>query len=119
MTGKISSIEITFPESVDLTQDDQRQLLEIVTRMTDRYDRDNPGRVMWAFGVGMKLLSNPFMVGDDEPLQFDNLCFSINCHERADYKWPCVRCGKPQGDHKGHIIDPPAGDCEFQATERH
>lgn len=70
---------------------------------------------MWAFGIGQKMLSNPLFVGDDEPLQFDSSCFSIECHERADYNWPCVRCGKPQGDHKYHIIQPPAGDCKFTA----
>lgn len=115
MNGKIHSIEIHFPEPVDMTPEDANGILAIVSAMTDRYGATHPGRVMWVFGVGQKMLSNPYMMADDEPMQFDEGCFEITCSERADYKWPCAKCGKPQGDHKGHITEPPAGDCEFTA----
>jgi len=110
---QLSCIEITFPEPVEFTQQDQSDLLALVTRITDRYCATHPGRTMWAFGVGQKMLSNPFLTGDDQPLEFDARVFSIECSERADYQWPCTKCGKPQGDHKGHIVSPPAGDCDF------
>ena len=115
MDGKIHSIEIRFPEPVDMTPEDTKAILNIVTAMTDRYDATHPGRVMWVFSVGMKMLSNPFMVGDNEQMAFDDECFEITCSERADYKWPCAKCGKPQGDHREHITQPPAGDCDFTA----
>lgn len=118
MTCKITSIEVTFPEPVTLSDDDQRYLLDAVMKMTDRYEVENPGRVMWPFGVGLKLLSNLYAMPDDAQLEFDESCFAINCSERADYNWPCAACGAPQGDHQGHILDPPAGRCEFDPKPR-
>lgn len=117
MTGLISAIEITFPEQVELTQQDQKDILALITRMTDRYCETHPGRTMWAFGVGQKMTSNPLALSDSDPLQFDDSVFAIECAERADYEWPCAKCGKPQGDHKGHITQPPAGDCEFTVSQ--
>lgn len=110
MTGLISAIEITFPEQVELTQQDQKDILALITRMTDRYCETHPGRTMWAFGVGQKIVNL-------DTMQFDTSTFAIECAERADYQWPCAKCGKPQGDHKGHITQPPAGDCEFTVSQ--
>lgn len=110
MTGLISAIEITFPEQVELTQQDQKDILALITRMTDRYCETHPGRTMWAFGVGQKIVNL-------DAMQFDTSTFAIECAERADYQWPCAKCGKPQGDHKGHITQPPAGDCEFTVSQ--
>jgi hypothetical protein len=46
-------------------------------------------------------------------IQFDDDTLSISCAERADYKAKCAKCEMELGDHKDHILDPPAGDCEF------
>lgn len=111
---RIACIEITFPEFVELSEDDQRDLVELISRICDRYETANAGRVMWPFDIGFKMLANPMMLSDDEPIPFDESTFSIECSERADYNWPCAKCGKLQGDHQYHMIDPPAGDCEFE-----
>jgi len=50
-------------------------------------------------------------------MEFDDSTFEIRCSEREDYDFKCLKCGKPQGDHKGCITDPPAGDCEFVSTQ--
>lgn len=115
---RIVCIEIGFPEAVEVSDDDQQALVELVSRICDRYEASHVGRVMWPFGVGYKMLANPMMLSDDDPIPFDESTFSIECSERADYEWPCAKCGKPQGDHQGHIVDPPAGACEFEPQSR-
>lgn len=110
------SIEINFGQPVEMTREEEMALVELAGKICDRYTRDNPGRTMWPFGIGSKMLTNPFMVGDDEPLEFDESVFHIECHEREDFEAKCVKCGHTQGDHKGLILNPPAGDCEFQAA---
>jgi hypothetical protein len=110
------SIEIDFGQPVRLTREDEIAFVELAARICDRYKSENPGRTMWPFGIGDKMLTNPFMASDDEPLEFDETVFHIDCHEREDFEAKCVKCGHRQGDHKGLILDPPAGDCIFQAA---
>lgn len=45
------------------------------------------------------------------------MTFSIECFERENYDFKCVKCGLPQGDHSHCITDPLAGACEFVATQ--
>jgi hypothetical protein len=115
---RIACIEISFPETVEVSDDDQRALIELVARICAGYEKANVGRVMWPFGFGFKMLANPMMLSDDEPIPFDESTFAIECSERADYEWPCAKCGKEQGDHQGHITNPPAGACEFEPQSR-
>jgi hypothetical protein len=84
----IRAIEIGFAEPVELTQKDQEALVEIAGKMCERYERANPERVMWPAGVGQKMLTNPFMASDDEPLAFDETVFQIDCAERESYDDP-------------------------------
>lgn len=63
------AIEIIFPESVEITNDEMKELDRIAGLICDRYEAK------------------------------------------------CTKCGLPQGDHKDHIIDPPAGDCEFSISQ--
>ena len=67
---------------------------------------------------GSKMLANPMMLSDDEPIPFDNSVYSIEIAERENYDWPCGKCGHPQGDHAGMILDPPAGDCEYAPRQQ-
>lgn len=113
---KITSIEIVFAAPVELTNSEERRLAEISAEISDRYTAQNPGRTMWPFGIGQKMLTNPLAIGDDEPLQFDASIFSIECHEREDFKWPCRKCGRLQEDHAGLSLNPPAGACEFEPS---
>lgn len=111
------AIEISFPSAVELTNADQQALVSLISEICRRYEANRPGRVMWPFGIGMKLLTNLMAHSDDEPLEFDEGVFSIECSEREDYDWKCAKCGRPQGDHSHcYMPDPPAGDCEFTVT---
>lgn len=111
------AIEIGFPEDVEITSEDQQKLVSLVGDICRRWQEAHPGRVMWPFGIGLKMLANPMMLSDDEPIPFDENTFSIECSERADYEWTCTKCGHPQGDHKDCITEPPAGACDFSATQ--
>lgn len=112
----IRRIEINFPEAVVLTEQLQRQLDAIASELCKAYEAMNPGRVMWPFGQGFKITFMPMTREEEETrgMEFDDDTFEISCSEREDYKWPCAKCGIEQGDHKGCITDPPAGDCEFE-----
>lgn len=112
----IRRIEINFPEPVVLTENIQRRLDAIAAELCRAYEAMNPGRVMWPFGQGFKITYMPMTREDEETrgIEFDDDTFEIQCSEREDYKWPCAKCGHEQGDHKGCIIDPPAGDCDFE-----
>lgn len=115
--SQIRRIEINFPEPVELTNDQQRRLDAIASEMCKAYVALHPGRVMWPFGCGFKITYMPMTREEEEAgkhIEFDNDTFEIECSEREDYKWPCAKCGHEQGDHKGYIADPSAGDCEFQ-----
>jgi hypothetical protein len=111
-----SSIEITFPLPVNISQSQQRRLVDLISEICDCYEERHPGRVMWPFGIGSRITYMPMTQAEEQErgMEFDNSCFSIECSERADYDAICTKCGKPQGDHKDHIVDPPAGDCDFE-----
>lgn len=108
---------IIFPEKVELCHEDQQDLLVITDRMCARWEQNHPGQVMWGAGIGFSITSMPMTAEDDKnnvPMVFDMEQFEISCSTRADYHWPCAKCGKEQGDHKDHIMQPPAGDCDFE-----
>ena len=112
---KIRMVEIFFPQSVKLTNDDQRILDAAARTVCDRWEAEHPGRVMWPFGVGYKPTFIPMTREPEEArgMEFDDETFMIECAEREDYKWKCANCGMKQGDHKTCITEPPAGDCDF------
>lgn len=116
--GKFRAIEVYFPEPVDLSSQDQQELVGIISRVCDQWSAEHPGRTMWPFGIGCKPTFIPLTSEQEQErgIEFDESTFQIECYERADYEWKCTKCGKPQGDHKGHITEPPAGDCDFAAS---
>lgn len=121
MASDARYINLTFPVPVSLTEQDIRDLHDITSRICKRYEAAHPGRAMWVFGVGSPITSMPITAEDEAagvPLTFDDHGFEFEVSERADYRWPCARCGKPQGDHAGHILNPPAGDCDFHPACR-
>lgn len=111
-------LEVTFPCGVEVTNDDQQILDALAAEICSRYERANPGRVMWPFGHGFKMTCNPMMLSDEEPIPFDETTYQVECAERADFAWVCAKCGKEQGDHKDNITDPPAGDCDFEPVQK-
>lgn len=112
--NEIHSIEITFPTGVEVTEEDQQMLVTLADEICTRWENENPGFVMWPFGIGSKLTKHPMMISDDEPFPCDDSVFAIECNSREDYDAICAKCGHKQGDHKDLIIDPPAGDCDFE-----
>ena len=113
----IYKIEITFPVSVDVRDKRFQEIVQQVGLICKDYEEVHPGRVMWTFGCGYKMLINPLALSDDQAIPFDENCLEITCAEREDYDFVCTKCGKPQGDHANcYWPNPPAGDCEFSAT---
>jgi len=112
MTQLITELAIRFDVGVEITDQDQRELHDIASRICKRYEDANPERSMWPAGVGHQP-TNIWTCGDDEPLQFEEHCFSISCSERENYDWPCGICAKKQGDHGHCITNAPAGTCDY------
>jgi len=83
--SKITGIEISFPVGVELTNKDMQALDRLLTRVCDRYEEANPKRVMWPFGQGSKMLKNPLMLSDDEPIPFDDNVYAVEMAERERY----------------------------------
>ena len=110
-----TAIEVSFPVPVELSQDAQRDLVMLVSRVCNEWQAQHPGRVMWPFGIGCKPTFIPLTAEQEAErgIEFDEGTFQIECSERADYEWKCSKCGLPQGNHKEHIIEPAAGDCDF------
>ena len=82
------SIEITFPVDVEMTAIDERTLSAAISTICKRYETKHPDRVMWPAGYGQKMLSNPFLVSDDEPIEYDDSCYHIECAERENRDHP-------------------------------
>lgn len=82
-----SAIEISFAAPVHLGREHQRRLVDLIGEICDAYEAKHPDRVMWPFGIGQKMLCNPLMLSDDEPIPFDESVFSIECAERENYDY--------------------------------
>lgn len=83
--AKFRRIEIDFPLDVEIDSDIQQAIDDALSEVCRRYKRNNPGRTMWVFGVGCKMLSNPFMVDDEHPLEFDEGVLHFEISERENY----------------------------------
>jgi hypothetical protein len=59
------------------------------------YEATHPGRVMWSFGMRCKPTFIPMTAEEEKVrgMEFDDSVLAIECHERADYKWKCAKCG--------------------------
>lgn len=90
-------IEITFPVDVELPKGWERKLDRLVAEVCQAYEAGHPDQVMWPFGSGQKMTTNPFMVDDDHPLEFDEGIYTVEiaCRERyetesyvrGDFEW--------------------------------
>ncbi len=80
-------IEINFEVPVNLSEDHQRRLVALIDEICDAYEVKHPDRTMWPFCIGQKMLTNPFMVDEDHPMQFDEGLFQIDCAERENYDY--------------------------------
>lgn len=112
----IRSIMITFPEEVEVGDGQFQRLGDIASEICDAYTAMHPGRLMWTAGFGYAITRVPMTAEEEKEygIQFADDALHIECAERADYDWPCAKCAYTQGDHKGCIVDPPAGACDFR-----
>lgn len=108
--GHVNHIDVQFPEWVEMTEEDERAILEVVSRMCERYEAKHPDRVMWPCGVG----GRPQNIWSDEDFNVDMSVFSVDVSERENYDWACQNCSHPQGEHSHSIIDGAAGDCVYK-----
>lgn len=107
-------IIIDFPTGIELPQGAERELVGFVDHLCKHYERGNPGRVMWAFGIGAYPVHIPLTDGDPRPMQFDDAVFHIEVSEREAYDWPCATCGLEQEQHE--LLG--STDCAFVPAER-
>lgn len=77
--GKISQIEITFPVPVELPEGFEKTLSALVGMACDKYESENPDRVMWAAGHGSK----PIWREPEEPT-YDDSVYQIQVEEKED-----------------------------------
>lgn len=82
---KVTSIEITFDQPVDLSDGSQIALIKLTGEICRQYETSNPRRVMWPCHVGEKITSNPMTLMDDEPIPTDPDTFHISCFERERF----------------------------------
>ena len=68
----IDSIEIQFPGPVDLPNEFEQSLHELLGSVCKKFMKNNKDRKMWVSESGSKMLSNPYLLGDGEPLKFDD-----------------------------------------------
>lgn len=118
MVTATSRIEIDLPAPILLDGETERLFISLADRVCRAYEAENPHRTAWPFHIGAKLLVHPMAISDDEPTPCDDSILHIECYERENFDWPCAKCGHPQGDHQGLILNPPAGDCDYQPKEK-
>ena len=84
--AKIVQIEISFPVGIEIERERLWELDEVLTKICRDYEAKNPGRIMWPFGHGAKMLVHPMKLSDDEPIPFDDSVYSIEIAEREAYE---------------------------------
>jgi hypothetical protein len=103
---------INFGPGVELDNEDWRRFQEATSRVCDKYNSANPGRVMWPAGIEAAILGGIW----DDNLKFSDTISEISCQEREDYKWRCNKCGMEQWDYK--YLGTAAGDCEYELVPK-
>jgi hypothetical protein len=120
MSESYQCVEISFAAKVEITDADMQEFVALADKICKRYEANHPARVMWPSGIGFKPTYIPMTQEEEQEqgMEFDESTFSIECFERENYEFKCVKCGLPQGDH-GHCYqpNPPAGACEFASTQ--
>ena len=77
--SKIQKIEITFPTEIELPDGFEQALSALVGIACEKYQKENPTRVMWTAGHGSKPMWNE----PNEP-EFDDSVYVIDVAERED-----------------------------------
>jgi len=69
--SEIVCIEICFPVAVEVDRKHLQAIDEILTAICRDYEAKHPGRIMWPFGHGAKMLVHPIRLSDDEPIPYE------------------------------------------------
>jgi len=83
MTDKIpltTRIEVDFAQPVEITSEQQQQLVLAIDSICNGYEASHPDRTMWPMGIGGKC----DCIWDDEP-NYDMSILHIECVERERY----------------------------------
>ena len=80
----ISTIRITFPVPVALSDDRHRQLEQAISAICADYERAHPDRVMWPAGIGG--LPPPGFFFDEPQGDWDMSVLCIDMAERERYE---------------------------------
>lgn len=112
----IRQIVIDFPVGIELPQAAERELVGFVEDLCKHFEKAQPGRVMWAFGIGAYPVHIPLTDDDPRPMEFDEAVFHIEVAEREAYDWPCATCGREQDQHEPLDLD--ATNCTFAPVDR-
>lgn len=75
----IKEIRITFPAPVDFPDGFENVLSTLISMVCEKYERDNPERVMWPAGQGFKPI-----VSMGDITGFQEHIYSIDCEEGED-----------------------------------
>lgn len=94
MTG-IYKIEISFPVEMHLAPAQWALFERAIDDVCRSYELANPGRVMWLFGSGAKLLAHPMALSDDEPMPVDTSVQAYEISEREGYPNELARRARP------------------------
>lgn len=74
--------EISFPVPVNISRSAHDLLVDAVGIICADYEAAHPDRIMWGAGFGSKMLCNPLMLSDDEPIPFSDDVEVIEVWER-------------------------------------
>lgn len=84
MTSATSrQIRVDFPTDVEISREAHAILVAAISQICRDWEAQNPGHVMWIFGMGALPTFNPFTIGDDEPMTFDDTVehFEVSARE--------------------------------------
>jgi hypothetical protein len=79
----ISRIEVGFPVPVEISGNWYKEFDKLLGEICSHYEATHPREVMWVFGMGSRMISNPMI---DGPLKFDDSVYSVEiaCRERFE-----------------------------------
>jgi len=83
----ISKIEIDFRVPVETPKGWGQKLDSLIREVCDKYDQENPGRVMWPFGHGFKCTYMPMTAEEEKHRgsEYDDSIYHVEVAEREDY----------------------------------
>lgn len=84
----VRRIEVDFPVPVELSNEDQKALYDLLSRICEKYEESHPCRIMWVFGWGSKMTYIPITVEEERTrgIEFDTDTLYAEIAEREKSK---------------------------------